>query len=319
MPNQAHQTPEAPQQQPVKISVIIPVKNEGEKIQRCLETVSAQTIRPVEIIVVDGYSTDDTVQKASEFPITLCYEDYRTRAGANQVGIESASGDYIAFTDADCIPDACWLENLVKEFSDDIVGVGGGIVSSGDHFWEKTINHAFGTYLGSANSIQGRFFNEKKIVNSISGCNCIYRRDDLKRINGFDVKLATAEDTELNSRLSKIGKLLYTPDAIVYHNHKRGIKAFAKRMFQYGHGRAKSRLWDVQVTPPILAPVLLASILITPGIFVAVVSAYAVLLVIEGIRCSSKEGDIKYLLSVPFALLIEHVYYTTGFWKGILQ
>lgn len=54
-----------------KISIIIPVKNEEEKIERCLEAVFKQTVKPFEVIVVDGYSTDNTVEKAREFPIII--------------------------------------------------------------------------------------------------------------------------------------------------------------------------------------------------------------------------------------------------------
>ena len=51
-----------------KISVIIPVKNEEAKIEQCLEAVFNQTIKPYEVIVVDGHSTDRTVENAKKFP-----------------------------------------------------------------------------------------------------------------------------------------------------------------------------------------------------------------------------------------------------------
>lgn len=137
-----------------KISVIIPVRNEAEKIEQCLEAVFSQTMKPFEVIVVDGHSTDDTVKNAGEFPVRILYEDYHTRAGACQVGVENAEGEFIAFTDADCIPEKGWLENLVKEFDDGIVGVGGGIKNIGEGLWEKSINLAMETFLGSANSLQ---------------------------------------------------------------------------------------------------------------------------------------------------------------------
>ena len=72
------------------ISVVIPVKNEEEKIGDCLEAVFSQTIKPYEVIVVDGHSSDGTVEKVSEFPVKVLYEEYRTRAGACKVGVENA-------------------------------------------------------------------------------------------------------------------------------------------------------------------------------------------------------------------------------------
>lgn len=54
-----------------KICVIIPVRNEEEKIEQCLEAVFNQTIEPCEVIVVDGHSTDKTVENAREFSVKV--------------------------------------------------------------------------------------------------------------------------------------------------------------------------------------------------------------------------------------------------------
>ena len=77
-----------------KISVIIPVRNEEEKIERCLQAVFNQTLKPFEVIVVDGHSTDKTVENARKFPVKVVYEDYGTVGGARQVGVENAEGDF---------------------------------------------------------------------------------------------------------------------------------------------------------------------------------------------------------------------------------
>ena len=106
-----------------KISVVIPVKNEEDKIERCLEAVFNQTVQPYEVIVVEGHSTDRTVERAREFPVRVFYEDYGAVGGARQVGVLSAGGTIVAFTDADCIHEKNWLENLIKEFDGGIVGV----------------------------------------------------------------------------------------------------------------------------------------------------------------------------------------------------
>ena len=302
-----------------KISVIIPVKNEEEKIERCLEAVFDQTIKPFEVIVVDGQSTDKTVENARKFPVNIFYEDYHTRGGACQVGVENAEGDYVAFTDADCIPERNWLENLIKEFDEGVVGVGGGIKNIGEHLWEKSIAFALDTFLGSANSVQGRFFKDKRYVNGISGCNSIHRREDIMEVGGFNVVLPTDEDTELDKKLLKIGKLLYTPEAIVLHNHQRGLKGFARRMYQYGYGRAKSRLWGLQVIPPILALLLLVSLVFTPWIFLGMVVIYMVMIVGMGMKFMIQWRSFKYLVSVPIIYMTEHGLYTLGFWRGMLR
>ena len=300
------------------ISVIIPVKNEELKIEQCLKAVFNQSVPPIEVIVVDGHSTDNTVKNASQFPVRIFFEDYHTRAGANQIGIENAIGEFIAFTDADCIPRPDWLEKLVVEFQDGIVGVGGGILNIGDSIWEKSINIVSDSFLGSANSVQGRFFQNKKFVRSISGCNSMYRVSDLISVGGFKTNLQTAEDTDLNKRVQKLGKLIYTPNAIVLHNHKRGIVLFAKRMFQYGNGRAKSKIWDIQTIPPFIALFTLILLFFNPVFFLILICSYLLLLILMGFVAMIKEKSIPFFFTVIVIYLIEHIMYSIGFWMGLL-
>ncbi|MCW3130968.1 MAG: glycosyltransferase family 2 protein [Methanophagales archaeon] len=82
------------------ISVIIPVRNEENMIEQCLEAVFNQTIKPFEVIVVDGHSADNTMKNAKKFPVKNVYEDYGTVGGARQVGVKNAEGDCVAFTGA---------------------------------------------------------------------------------------------------------------------------------------------------------------------------------------------------------------------------
>jgi len=302
-----------------KISVIIPVKNEGVQIGNCLQAVLKQTLKPYEVIVVDGHSTDDTVANALKFPVKVLYEEQRTRAGANNVGIASAQGDYIAFTDADCIPEEDWLKNLYKEFGDGIAGVGGGIKNIGEGLWENSINLATNTFLGSANSVQGRYFKHRRFVNSISGCNSMYRKEDIITCGGFNASLSTAEDTDLNHRILNLGKLVYTPDAIILHNHKRGLKDFRKRMYQYGYGRAKSGLWDLQVVPPVFGLLLGVSIIFYHWPFIVALLLYGSLIVGTGVVFGIRHKKPQYLISIPAVYVQEHISYSSGILCGSFE
>lgn len=301
-----------------KITVIIPVKNEEEKIEQCLEAVFSQSLKLHEVIVVDGHSIDKTVENARKFPVKILYEEYGTVGGARQVGIENAKGDYIAFTDADCIPERDWLENLIKVFDDGIVGVGGGTKNIGKGLWEKSIALALDSFFGSANSVQDRVFKAKRFVKSISGCNSVYRKEDLLKVGGFNVALSINEETELNIRLTKLGKLLYTPNAIILHNQDRDLRDFAKRNYSFGYGRGKNRLWDLQVVPPILVLLLLVSLFFTSWIFLGMVGIYVAMLAVMGMKFVIQKRTFKYLVSVPIVYIIEHILYTVGFWRGLI-
>jgi glycosyltransferase involved in cell wall biosynthesis len=302
-----------------KISVIIPVKNDDRKIGNAIEGVLNQTIPPFEIIVVDGHSTDNTMTNASKYPVSVIFEDFGTVGGARQVGVENAKGEYIAFTDSDCIPEKNWLENLLKELGDDIVGVGGGIKNIGSGIWEESIALALDTFLGSANSVQDRVLKKRQFVPSISGCNSMYRRKDLLDIGGFNVTYTLNEDTDINMRLKKNGKILYTPEAIVSHNQERSLRQFCKRMFSFGYGRGNKRLIDLQIIPPIALVFVVASIFLNPLIFFPLIVVYLLIVLLFSMKIVFETKKVNYFFTVPLVFLLEHSCYSAGFWWGLLR
>lgn len=299
-----------------KISVVVPVRNGAPKIERCLQALLNQTLRPYEIIVVDGHSTDATVEIARKFQTRVVFEDYGTVGGARQVGVVEAQGDFVAFTDADCIPQKDWLENLVQEFGDGIVGVGGGIKNIGTGLWEESIALALDTFLGSANSVQDRVLPGKRVVRSISGCNSMYRKQDLVEVGGFNVNLSINEDTELNTRMQRIGTIVYTSDALVHHHQERTLREFVGRMHFFGYGRGVNHLWDLQVVPPIAAVGILLLAFIAPLASAAFVVIYAGIVGLYTLAIFGRARRPEYLVSVPAVYLLEHIAYMFGFWTG---
>ncbi len=301
------------------ITVIIPVKNAEKTIDRCLKGLFLQTLEPLEVIIVDGHSNDETINIAKNYPIKIVYEDYGTIGGARQIGVNNAKGQYVAFTDADCIPHPNWLENLMREIGNDVVGVGGGTINIGKGLWEESIALALDTFLGSANSIQDRLVKKKKIVGSISGCNCLYLKEDIIRVGGFNTRLSINEDTEINTRLRRIGMILYTPSAIVLHNQKRHLKSFAKRMYLFGYGRGSNRLWDIQIIPPILGAIVFLIMFVSFKFFLFALAIYIVILIVYSLRIFYNTRKAGYLISIPIIYIIEHISYAIGFYMGNLR
>lgn len=302
-----------------KVSVIIPVKNMANKIEQCLEAIFSQSLRPHEVLIVDGNSVDGTVERAEKFPVRVFNQDYGAAGAARQIGLENAQGDYVAFTDGDCIPGNDWLQNLLAGFEEGIVGVGGRIENIGKGIWTLSINLAFSTFLGSGRSIQGRLFNTRRFVRSISGCNSVYRKGDLVEIGGFDRSLSGADETELNARLLKIGKLLYVPQAVVLHDHGRGLKEFARNMYHYGGWRRESGVWDLPVVIPLIVPIILLSLIFTRWVVLALLALYFILLTIMGLKSAIQKKDIRYLVLIPIIYVVEHLCYVIGFWKEVVR
>jgi len=302
-----------------KISVIIPTLNIADKVEKCLEAVFSQSIEPQEVIIVDGRSTDGTVAKAKKFPVKIFFQDYGACGAARQIGLQNAEGEYVAFTDADCIPSKDWLRNLLNGFGEGIVGAGGKIENIGKGRWTRSINLAFATFLGSGRSIQGRTFKTKRFVKSVSASNSLYRKSDLMKVGGFNPDLSGADEAELNARLLKMGKLLYVPEAAILHDHGRGLREFARNMYHYGRWRKESGIWDLPSIPPLLAPLLLLTLLIDFWILPALIGAYLVIIGAFGLKFTIQEKNISYLVSIPVIYIIEHFFYTVGFWKEIFR
>jgi len=303
-----------------KISVIIPTRNAADKIEGCLEAIFSQSLKPYEVIVVDGHSTDETVEKARKFPVKVLFQDYGACGAARQIGLENASGEYVAFTDADCRPAKNWLRNLVAKFNKGIVGVGGGIKNVGEGFWTRSINLAQSTFIGGGSSIQTRLFKEKRFVRSISACNSMYRKGDLEEVGGFNIHLSGADEAELNQRLTRLkkSKLLYVPSALVVHDHGRGLKEFAKNMYHYGGWRKECGVWDLPSIPPLIAPVVLLSLIFTRWIFLSFLGLYLSAIMATGLKFVTREKNSRYFFSIPLVCVVEHSCYFLGFWKQTL-
>ena len=121
-----------------KVSVIIPVWNPGEGISRCVESLRSQTLSDIEMIFVDDCGTDgamDVVRKAAKedprIRILTNTENMGPRASRN-AGIEIASGEYLAFVDADDYVNAVFLERLyAKAIADNLD------IVKGKHVYEQ--------------------------------------------------------------------------------------------------------------------------------------------------------------------------------------
>jgi len=104
----------------LKVSIIIPTKNNGDILEKCLASIRNLDYPPkdkYEVIIVDGHSTDNTVEIAKKYGCKVVYEDIGRISYARDLGVKYAEGEFIAFTDADCIVDRNWLKELIKHFS----------------------------------------------------------------------------------------------------------------------------------------------------------------------------------------------------------
>ena len=186
----------------VYATVIIPALNEEDYIENCLRSLRDQTFRDFEIIVVDGGSTDRTVEISRKYADRVILAPGSKIGEARWIGVNEASGEIIVSTDADTLHPPDWLEKLTRHFEDpDVVAVGGAIYPLNPS--ETTL-----AYTAGLNTIANS-------LHWFIGSNMAFRKDVFEKAGGYPL-LIKGEDWSLLARLANYGRTVYDPEAYVW-------------------------------------------------------------------------------------------------------
>ena len=211
------------------VSVIVPVYNGEHTVAACIESLLAQTYPAdrFDVIVVENGCTDATSEVVGRYPVRLLHSAPRGAAAARNLGVTQSDADIIAFTDADCIAHPRWLAELVRPYIDDpeVMGAGGAIVAYVHR--ERTDVERF---LAEHPPLINWVSNAGQFLPHLLTANASYRRALLARAGGFDPTYVAAADVGLSWRLQlEMGaKLVYVPQAVVYHHHRATRKGLAR-------------------------------------------------------------------------------------------
>jgi Glycosyltransferases, probably involved in cell wall biogenesis len=237
------------------VSVIVTAKNEEDTIESCILSIMEQTYPNFELIFVDAISSDKTFEKANRLKnvaestknckrYIAVSKKAETPARGRNLGAEISNGSILAFTDADCMAEKDWLENLVLHMSPEIGIVGGPNVIRHTRKSKITtaIDSVLATYIGSGGSPQFYQINKDRDVYVVSSCNMAIQKSLFEREGGFDESLRFNEDSEFCNRLVRKGnRIFYTPAAKI--NHFIGIETysqFVSYFYKYGLERGKN-------------------------------------------------------------------------------
>lgn len=223
------------------VSIIVPSKDEEQYISKCIDSLLSQTYPEKEIIVINDGSTDSTwkILKRYGEKIKVIEKKGVGPSRARNEAIENASGSFIAFTDADCIAEKDWIEQLIGSFDKDTYAVGGVQKAPEDSADFSLGVHAFFKTFGF---VSDYFHGGKKIreVEHNPTCNVMYRKEIFELNGKFREDLWPCEDLEFDIRLRKKGLVLkLNPQAVVYHYRPQRLWEFAIMMFRYGEAHGK--------------------------------------------------------------------------------
>ena len=223
------------------VSIVIPVRNEERLLGRCLESIADLDYPQdrVEVIVADSLSADRSRAIAVQFGAKVVANPGRTVVSGRNRGMEAARGDFIAFTDADCVVSRHWLRAGLAAFAPGVAGVGGVTLFPKEATaFQKAVNVLFllAGFAGATAHRQSAGYTYE--VADIPGCNAIYRRSALEQVMPLDEDLLTAEDVWLNWMLRRRGfRHLVAENMILWHHRRSKPASFMRQMYRFAIGR----------------------------------------------------------------------------------
>ncbi len=237
----------------MKVTVIIPTLNEAKFLPQCLKSLRAHGGDAVsEIFVVDAGSTDGTVAIAEHAEVTVLTKANDTIAGQRNLGAANATGDVLAFLDADCTINPGWVNSAVRHFENPEV------VSAGA---PPDIPEDNTTWVQQAWSFLKRKPQSRPMdVGWLASANVWVRKASFDEVGGFDSSLETCEDADLGFRLNRLGRTISDPAiSVQHHREPRTLMEFYKKEVWHGKhsydGVLKGRLTLAEI-PSLLTPIL---------------------------------------------------------------
>jgi glycosyltransferase involved in cell wall biosynthesis len=196
----------------VKVSAIIPTFNSANYLRDAINSALDQTYSALEVIVIDDGSTDETVSVIKSFADRVIYirQEQSGPSSARNRGIATATGEYVAFLDADDI----WLPSkLEKQLHALQQEPEAGLVYSRSVDFDDSTGEELRFYPKEMHS--GMLFDLLLIAPLLLLSSVVVRTRVLKELGGFDEGLRTAEDTHLYLRIAQNYRIIGVPDILV--------------------------------------------------------------------------------------------------------
>jgi len=225
---------------PRSVTVVVPVRNRELTIQPLLDSLQKLDYdrNKVEVIVVDGNSTDKTQEIVKKYPVKLVVKKRKGLNLARNTGIKCSKGEIVAFTDSDCIVPPNWITKIVENFKDPQVSCVGGSA--------KALDRDFISQYADNSIVRLMpFFTKREELEKVkpffrhpAGCNMAFRRKVAEEVGYFDENIQYGfDEVEFADRICRAGyKMVLDPDVLVWHKHRSTFREFLKQNFQYGKG-----------------------------------------------------------------------------------
>lgn len=229
---------------PLKISVIIPHLNQPDHLARCLSSLARGERLPDQVIVVDNGSLALPCCVQTFFPDGVLLEQTIPGPGpARNLGVAHATGDALAFIDADCVADPGWLAAAERHLTAARHEILGGDVRIGCE------DAAHPTAIEAYESVFAYRVDHYITRHKFTGSgNLVVLRDTFDRVGQFKGR-DVAEDRDWGQRATAMGyPIAYCPELLVYHPARRALKELhAKWDRQLSHDFATCKTFPARL------------------------------------------------------------------------
>ncbi len=309
----------------LSFSIIVPVYNRPEEMDELLESLSLQTDRDFEVVVMEGKGgrSCKEVTKRYEDRILIEYQEEDTgRSSRRNKGMEIARGNYFLFFDSDCILPRTYIATLRKALRENYADCFGGPDAAMNNFsvLQRAVNYSMTSFL-TTGGIRGGMKDENRFLPR--AFNMGFSREVYEKTEGF--KEMIGEDVDLSMRIREAGfSVRLIKEAFVYHKRRVTLSSFYRQVNTFGKARVLlSKLHKGSLKLTHLFPaafvlghiaLLLLAILHSPWWLLPIGVYVAALCIESGIR----NKDVQVALLSPLTAYIQLTGYGMGFIEELL-
>jgi succinoglycan biosynthesis protein ExoA len=312
------------------VTVLIPARDEERTIGACLDSVLAQDEANLQVVVVDGASSDRTREIVRQYAlrdprVELVENPPSTISGSLNLGLAAARGRWLVRVDAHSSVPPAYVRTLVGHLR---TGRWGGVGGRKDGVGATGTGRAIAAAMASPFGVGGSRYHYASRARTVDHVPFgAYPTPLLRELGGWDERLSANEDYELDYRIRRAGRpLLLDPAVAISWRCQQSIGDLFRQYRRYGRGKARvaclhpTSIRLRHVGPPALVVGWSAALPLAiwwPGILAATALPYAMALAVGTAVTARKVGSGANRRMIPLAFLAMHVGWGIGFWRGI--
>lgn len=321
------------------VSLILPIRNEADYIERSLRAVLEQDYPgEMEILIADGMSTDGTRRIIHEFArqypqhtVNILDNPEKIVPTGMNIALRHARGEIIIRADGHCVIAPDYVRRCVEQIQrDDIEGVGGSMESIGETEVAQAIAFGTSSMFGVGNSVFRTRVGRNMLVDTVPFP--AYTRKIIRRAGLYDEEMVRNQDDEYNYRIRELGgKIMLAADVRSKYFSRASLVGLWRQYFQYGYWKVRVlqkhplQMSLRQFVPPVFVVALIFSVVmlffpVTGLIYPALVIPFFYMgFNLAGSFYLAMKNGLKYLKLLPIVLLVLHVGYGLGFLIGLVK